>query len=198
MSTGRSPPATLQAVIEPAHKRVKIESDMKVEDNEPVLLGGIDSSLIARLPRSALIDIITQALPTSTALKAIVLDKLETEQLLVDEKAEEAWLDEDATDLESLSGEEVESSQQSVGPDDSGPLAGLSVLARLIMEIMNSAPAPEGGMPWKEFEGIWPEVMGSVKDAIEECKARNMLVALDDKGDFVVSTMPQDSTLLDQ
>lgn len=198
MSTGRSPPATLQAVIEPAHKRVKIEADMKVEDNEPVLLGGIDSSLIARLPRSALIDIITQALPTSTALKAIVLDKLETEQLLVDEKAEEAWLDEDATDLESLSGEEVESSQQSIGPDDSGPLAGLSVLARLIMEIMNSAPAPEGGMPWKEFEGIWPEVMGSVKDAIEECKARNMLVALDDKGDFVVSTMPQDSTLLDQ
>lgn len=171
---------------------------MKLEESESVLTNGIDSSLIARLPRAALIDIIAQALPTSTALKAIVLDKLETEQLLSDGKAEGEWLDEDATDLESLSGEEADSSQPSIGPEDSGPLAGLSVLARLIMEIMNSAPAPEGGMPWREFEGIWPEVMGSVEDAIQECKARNMLVAVDDKGDFVISTMPQDSTLLEQ
>lgn len=197
MSTGRSPPATLRDALEPEHKKVKIESGMKLEENEPVLLNGFDSTLIARLPRTALIDIIIQALPTSTALKAIVLDKLETEQLLVDEKADGDWLDEDATDLESLSGEEAESSQLSVGPDDSGPLAGLSVLARLIMEIMNSAPAPEGGMPWREFEGIWPEVMGSVEEAIQECKARNMLVAVDDKGDFVISTMPQDSALLE-
>lgn len=205
MSTGRSPPASLQQALgsESEHKRQKLESD---NDNEgavpvPVLIGGIDSAIIARLPRRALLDIVLQTLPTSTALKAIVLDKLTTESLLEpgesdDEYAEEE--DADATDLEDLSGEEAESSQQSDQPVESGPLAGLSVLAKLIMEIMNSAPAPEGGMPWREFEGIWPPVMGTVEDAVKECISKGMLKTVNGNNEFVVSTMPMVETILEE
>lgn len=205
MSTGRSPPSTLdQASTAPDSKRRKIEEDLDVKgsavNSQPVLVNGLDSSLIARLPRTALLEIILQTLPTSTAVKAIVLEKLCSERLLTDKEIDEEEsaeeLDDDATDLESLSGEEAESSQQSLGVDETGPLAGLSVLAKLIMEIMNSAPAPEGGMPWREFEGIWPDLMGSVEDAIAECMERGMLVAVNGNPEFVISTMPMIETTL--
>lgn len=201
MSTGRSPPTSLQGALEngPEQKKQKLEETIKIEATESVLINGIDASLVGRLPRKALLDIILQTLPTSTAIKAIVLDKLTTESLLSTDDLEQEYMDDgedaDATDLEELSGEEAESSQQSLS-EDSGPLAGLSVLAKLIMEIMNSAPAPEGGMPWREFEGIWPPVMGTVSDAVQECKAKGMLVAVNGNEDFVVSTMPTVETVL--
>lgn len=204
MSTGRSPPASLdQSLAVPDQKKRKIEPGAPDSSaaSTSVLLNGIDSSLIAKLPRHALLDIITQVLPNSTAMKAIVLDKLTHEKLLDEDELEE-WLEEeeeedaDATDIEELSGEEASSSQQNVS-DDTGPLAGLSILAKLIMEIMNSAPAPEGGMPWREFEGIWPEVMGTVEAAVKECMDKDMLVAVDGNSEFVVSTMPLVETVLE-
>ncbi|CCG80743.1 protein of unknown function [Taphrina deformans PYCC 5710] len=206
MSTGRSPPANLEQALrsEPEQKKRKLDATIKTEEDAgvPVLIGGIDASLIARLPRKALLDIILQTLPTSTALKAIVLDKLSTESLLEPGESEddefEGDEDADATDLEDLSGEEAESSQQSIEPEETGPLAGLSVLAKLIMEIMNSAPAPEGGMPWREFEGIWPPVMGSVEDAVKECIGRGMLETVGGNEEFVISTMPMVETVLEE
>lgn len=204
MSTGRSPPASLDNSLgQPQHKKQKMDTE-ETDNNLPqdsVLLNGIDSALIARLPRHALLDIIVQVLPNSTAMKAIVLDKLSNENLLTDEEIEEGWFedeeDADATDIEELSGEEADSSQQNE-VEDVGPLAGLSVLAKLIMEIMNSAPAPEGGMPWREFEGIWPDVMGTVEDAIKECMGQGMLVAVNGNSEFVVSTMPLVETVLEE
>ena len=154
------------------------------------LINGIDSSLVRRLPRQALLEIVLQTLRTSTAVKAIVLEKLSSEQLLDDEDE-----DSNATDLEELSGEEA-SSQHSAQAEATGPLASLSVLAKLIMEIMNSASAPDGGMPWREFEGIWPPVMGQVSDAIKECVQKGLLVAVDGNDEFVVSTMPMVETVV--
>ena len=177
MSTGRSPPRSLDDTLdETSRKRIKTE-----HESGSVLVNGIDSALVRELPQQALADIIIQALPSSTALKAIVLDRLQSKGVLDDD---------DATDLESLSGEEA--SSQDPEPGEEGQFAGLglSVLSKLIMEIMNSAPAPEGGMPWREFEGIWPPVMGSVEESINECLGKGLLLAVDGNHDFVISTMP--------
>lgn len=211
MSTGRSPPATAGKTLNlPDAKKLKIEGDTAVKQEEmlsdiPAQVGGIQTSLLRRLPRHALLEVLYQALPTSTALQAIVLEKLQTAALLKDDTVDveetleevdasresndvDAGDDDDMTEPEDLSGEEDLEEEDESHLDER--LRGLSQLAKLIMEIMNSAPAPEGGMPWREFEGIWPPVMGSVEDAIKECRDRGLLVTAEKDDDFVVSTMP--------
>ncbi|ORY80953.1 hypothetical protein BCR37DRAFT_380833 [Protomyces lactucae-debilis] len=210
MSTGRSPPASADAALSlPDQKKPKIEQGSPMSDSKqdiPAQVGGIDTALLRKLPRAALLDVLYQALPTSTALQAIVLEKLQTATLLAADTVEvedtleeidgtrgdewedaESGDDNDMTEPEDLSGEEEEEEDESHLDER---LRGLSPLAKLIMEIMNSAPAPEGGMPWREFEGIWPPVMGTVAEAIKECRDRGVLVTADTDDDFVVSTMP--------
>lgn len=219
-----------------------MEEPAKNPEQMVPVIDGIDTNLVSLLPRQALLDIIYRLLPTSTALKAIVLDKIQNSQLLspedldveleiqankqaetrttqptkVEESIDDLLDDEDATDLESLSGDEASShpsdtlrgnendndpdneddNDTDLQPGETGQLAGLglSVLAKLIMEIMNSAPAPEGGMPWREFEGIWPPVMGTVESAVSECKAKGLLISVGGNEDYVMSTMPMDDT----
>lgn len=206
-STGRSPIRDVNDILGPELKKIKTESMSTRDDGStgPDVVNGVEMSDVSRLPRSALLDLIRQMLQSSSVMKALVLSKLSTEQLLTLEELEEEELDDneeevddaDATDIEELSGEEADSSQQS-SKSDTGPLAGLSVLAKLIMEVMNSAPAPEGGMPWREFEGIWPPIMGTVPDAIRECVAKGLLDYVAGNDEFVISTMPMVETVLEQ
>ena len=180
-------------------------------DTKPLMVAGIDASLVSRLPREALIDVILQTLPTSIALQAIVIDKLKRETL---HDADAVVYDEEATeeedvsdDYEDISGEEDEDGDINTQENASGGVGdgiddsklppacrglGLSPLSKLIMEVMSSAPAPEGGMPWREFEGIWPPVLGTVQAAVDECKAKGLLIAVDAAGEFVESTIPID------
>ena len=200
-------------------KRVKIDPEAttiastdasEVTDTKPLIVGGIDASLVSRLPREALIDVILQTLPTSTALQAIVIDKLKHETL---HDADAIVYDEEATEDEDVSDDYEDVSDDDAGTDQAGAAAtaggaidgiddaklppacrglGLSPLSKLIMEVMASAPAPDGGMPWREFEGIWPPVLGTVEDAVKECKEKGLLIAVDDAGEFVESTIPID------
>ena len=168
-------------------KRMKSHDDTQAESTTSA---GIDVQNLDRLPRSTLINIIIKSLSSSDTLRAAVNDALQSIGPQEDGQ-DPRESDSDATDLESLSGDEA-ASFQADATDEKGQFAGmnLSVLAKLIMEIMNSAPAPEGGMPWREFEGIWPPVMGSVEEAIAECKRAGLLVAVNGNEQFVVSTMP--------
>lgn len=189
-------------------------------DTKPVLIAGIDATQIARLPREALVDIVLQTLPTSTALQAIVLQKLQHHAHTLD-GAGDAEVDEEATEDEDVSddyedvSDDADSAADGAGVGGVGGAGGaaaaaagdgiddaklppacrglgLSALSKLIMEVMSSAPAPEGGMPWREFEGIWPPVLGTVQAAVDELKSKGLLIAVDAAGEFVESTVPID------
>ncbi|BFZ57996.1 hypothetical protein PYCC9005_005054 [Savitreella phatthalungensis] len=190
-------------------KRVKLESNDRGIEQGETLIGGVDAELVARLPREALLDIVLQVLATSSAVKALVLDKLATEKLhdadavVFDEEATEdedeedgddGYEDEDATIGESEDGQGGDLLGAGGIPEHKLPVEmrgkGLSELAKLIMQVMVSAPAPDGGMPWREFEGIWPPALGTVERAVDELKEKGLLVAKDVAGEFVESTVP--------